>query len=277
MSLKITTLIENQQGENLSLEYEHGLSVFIENDNTKLLFDTGQSEKFIRNADKLNIDLKTLNYVVLSHGHYDHSGGFKYLADNIGNSFKLIINSRFSYPKYGFNGLSYEYLGNNFQPGFINEKNIEINYADKDINYIKPGIFTVSNFDRIFDCEKLNKRFYLKVNEEYVLDRFSDEIAICIETQKGLIVLVGCSHPGLMNILETISKRTGKKIYGVMGGSHLVEADEGRLDSTIKYLKNKDIQLIGLSHCTGSDAVLKLQSEFKGRFFYNSTGKSVII
>lgn len=82
MTVKITTLIENNS-DNPSLHSEHGLSFYIQVDNTNIIFDTGQSGKFIENADKLNIDLKQTDYVILSHGHYDHSGGFISLIKEI--------------------------------------------------------------------------------------------------------------------------------------------------------------------------------------------------
>lgn len=95
MSLRITTLIENNSDENNTLISEHGLSLYIEIDEIKILFDTGQSGDFIKNADKLKIDLNNLNYVILSHGHYDHSGRFRKLVENTKNSFKLIVGNRF--------------------------------------------------------------------------------------------------------------------------------------------------------------------------------------
>jgi Metal-dependent hydrolases of the beta-lactamase superfamily II len=82
-----------------------------------------------------------------------------------------------------------------------------------------------SNFERTNDFEILNKKFYIKKSDEYVLDDFSDEIALGIKHEKGLVIVLGCSHAGLVNILETIGKRTGMPIYGVVGGSHLIEAD----------------------------------------------------
>jgi len=100
MNLKITTLIENNPDDNNLLSSEHGLSLYIEIDEMKILFDTGQSGDFIKNAEKLNVDLSNLKYVVLSHGHYDHTGGFRNLVDKIGNSYKLIAGKDFFNNKY---------------------------------------------------------------------------------------------------------------------------------------------------------------------------------
>ncbi|WP_297418282.1 MBL fold metallo-hydrolase [Clostridium sp.] len=273
MSLKITTLIENNSDKNNILYSEHGLSLYIEINEKKILFDTGQSGDFIKNAEKLKIDLNDLDFVVLSHGHYDHSGGFGKLAENINISFKLIIGSGFFNKKYKLiEDEKYKFNGNSFDEEFINQTNISVTNIDEDILNITEDVMVFLNFERKNDFEFLNRKFYVKKNDEYVLDDFSDEIVLGIKHEKGLVIIVGCSHVGLVNILETIIKRTGMPICAVVGGSHLIEADEQRLNNTINYLKEKNIRIFRLSHCTGNSAVEKLKSEFGKRFVYNDTG-----
>ena len=113
--MEITTLVENSQGEHTGLVVEHGLSFLIESETTSILFDTGQSDAFIRNAQKLQKDLSRVEHVVLSHGHYDHSGGFRSFVGHAGaGSFKLWTGEGFFTPKYGKFNSSYQYLGNDF-------------------------------------------------------------------------------------------------------------------------------------------------------------------
>lgn len=100
MSVNITTLIENSPGEHHALHAEHGLSFFIEKDDHKFLFDTGQSGRIIENAAQLRIDLTSIEYVVLSHGHYDHTGGLQALT-TITKDFNLILGQGFFDQKYG--------------------------------------------------------------------------------------------------------------------------------------------------------------------------------
>lgn len=95
MRLRITTIIENNPANDALLCNEHGLSLYIETDGFNILFDTGQSGNFIENAEKLNVNLNTVDYVVLSHGHYDHTGGFTKLVKKVGSSFKLIVGDKF--------------------------------------------------------------------------------------------------------------------------------------------------------------------------------------
>ena len=276
MILKITTLIANNSDENNILLSEHGLSLYIETDEIKILFDTDQSGEFIKNADKLKIDLNNLDYVILSHGHYDHSGGFKKLVENTGNSFKLIVGNGFFSKKYKLlESNEYKFNGNSFDEKFINMNNISTKYITQDLFNITEDVMLFSNFERNTDFEVLNKKFYIKQNDQYVIDDFSDEIVLAVKTEKGLVVIIGCSHVGVVNILKTIIKRTGLGIYCVVGGSHLIEANELRLNNTIEFLKENDIQVLRLSHCTGENAIRELQYEFGNKFVYNNTGNSI--
>lgn len=276
MSLKITTLIENNSDINNVLINEHGLSLYIEINEKKILFDTGQSGDFIKNAEKLKINLDDLDYVILSHGHYDHSGGFVKFVENSNTSFELITGNGFFNKKYKLiEDESYKFNGNSFDEKFIVQNNIFIKSIDQDIVYIAKDVMVFSNFERTNDFEILNKKFYIKKNDEYILDDFSDEIALGIKHEKGLVIILGCSHAGLVNILETITKRSGMPIYGVIGGSHLIEADKLRLNNTINYLKEKNIGIFRLSHCTGYKAVGRLEDEFREKFIYNNTGNVI--
>lgn len=134
-----------------------------------------------------------------------------------------------------------------------------------------------SNFNRSNDIKHINKKFQIKQDEDYVVDDFSDEIVLVVKHEKGLIVIVGCSHVGIVNILETIIDRTGMTIYGIVGGTHLVEADEQTLKDAINYFKEKDIHILAMSHCTGKGAIEKIKYEFKDKFIFNNTGNIIKI
>ncbi|SHG91625.1 MBL fold metallo-hydrolase [Tepidibacter thalassicus] len=267
---KIITLMDNYSKEKKFIS-EHGLSMYIEKDGVKILFDTGQSKNFTINSRLLNVDLSNLDFVVLSHGHYDHTGGFRYLVENFKSEYTLFVGDKFFNEKYSYNGENYRFSGNNFDLKFLVENNININIVKKDIVEICKDVFIVKNFEASSGFEKINKRFYLKENGEYNIDNFDDEIAIVIKTEKGLVVVVGCSHIGIVNILSTIRDRFKQRIHMVLGGSHLKEADSNRIDMTIDYLKNEKIDIVSLCHCTGDEAIEKLlDSGIK--FLKNSVG-----
>ena len=275
MALKITTLIENTKGEHLALKSEHGISFFIEKDEHKLLFDTGQSGTFLENAEQLQIDLSDLEYVIISHGHYDHSGGLQALM-GIAKKFELIIGDGFFNKKYGYKNNSYEFLGNNFNEEFLIKKRIPYRFVKNEIYEILPGLYVITNFPRIYKDEVINTRFKLMEDGKFVNDPFNDEVLVAIDTPEGLVILLGCSHPGMKNMLDSTRNLLKKPIYAVLGGTHLVEANDNSLDISMDYLNKGDIKVIGVSHCTGQKAMTDLRIS-NDRYFHNSTGSSLII
>lgn len=275
MVLKITTLVENNIGEHLALKNEHGIAFYIEKGNHKLLFDTGQSGIFLKNAEQLRLELTDLEYVVLSHGHYDHSGGFKDVA-NAAHDFELVVGEGFFNEKYAYRNNSYEFLGNNFDESFLVDHKIRYRVISESLTKLAPDIYVVTNFNRTHKDEIINPRFKLLKDGKFISDPFNDEILVAIDTQHGLVVLLGCSHPGMKNMMDSVKNLLGKPIYAVLGGTHLVEAQQGSLNESLSYLNNSDIQIIGVSHCTGDIASEALRVSNR-RYFHNRTGSSLII
>ncbi len=275
MTVQITTLIENRAGEHHGLQHEHGLSFFIEKDGSSILFDTGQSEKFIKNAEQLKVDLCSLDHVVLSHGHYDHSGGFRSLVE-LTDSFTLTTGKGFFNEKYGCKDNSCEYLGNNFNEEFLKDKGITYRYVSQQCTEIVSGVYVITSFPRIHADESVNPRFKVRKDGTLLPDHFDDEVLLAIDTDPGLVVLLGCSHPGMKNMLDWAVKQIGRPLYGVLGGTHLVEADEQGLKLSLDYLKNTELKVIGISHCSGESAIENLSSS-EERYFQNHTGSTLFV
>ena len=273
--VRITTLIENSPGEHHGLSTEHGISFCVEKDGRKIIFDTGQSGAFLKNAAELAIDLSDAEHVVLSHGHYDHSGGFRSIA-GVAKDFTLWTGEGFFTPKYGFKKGACEFLGNNFDESFIREAGIKHRTASAPLEEIAPGIFILADFPRIHPDETINPRFVLEKNGAFEPDAFNDEILLAVETKAGFAVLMGCSHPGMRNMLDAVKKRLKGPIAAVLGGTHLVEARGPVLEKSLDYLKNARIPFIGMSHCTGKEGMERLEAECPG-FFRNATGTSLLL
>ena len=277
MPLKITTLIENHPGDNPNLIYEHGLSLYIETDQLNILFDTGQTGEFVKNTAVLKCPLNKLDYVIISHGHYDHSGGFKTLMPYLNKNTKLIIGDEFFNQKYKLlaNGI-YKFNGNSFSEEDLDEKQIEYIKIKDDVYHLNEHIDIYKNFHMHNNFESIPAKFKIKHANEYINDTFPDEIALGIKTSQGLIVTVGCSHRGIVNILEAIKSQSSLPIIGVIGGTHLVEADEQRISKTLKYLDTLPLEFIACSHCTG-EAIVKIKEHFKDKFIFNCTGNIIEI
>lgn len=271
--MRITTLIENELGQRNDLESEHGLSLYIEVDGKNILFDTGKTGRFIDNAKKLGIDLKKLDYVIISHGHYDHSGGFKRLIEETNPDIKLFIGSGFFGEKYGLRESgNYEYTGNSFDEEYLKTYNIPVEYVKTDILDITENLSIVSNFDRSQEFENTNNTMFLKENGKYKIDTFLDEISLSIKTEKGLVIVVGCSHVGVVNIMDTIAKRKERDIYALLGGTHLVNEDEEQIDKIIEYFQEKSIKIICACHCTGEQGKKGLKEKLEEKYICNGTG-----
>ena len=272
--MKITTLIENKSSSREGLEIEHGLSLYMEVDGKNILFDTGQSGNFIDNAKSLDIELKNLDYVIISHGHYDHSGGFERLIEEINPNIKLFVGEGFFNRKYSLmENKDYEYIGNPFDEDFLKENNIPTEYINKDVINITENLLVFTNFNRDREFDNANETtMYLKEDGKYKKDMFLDEISLGIKTDKGLVVVVGCSHVGIVNILNTIIQRTNMNIHSLIGGTHLVKEDDEKINKVIEYLREKDIKIIGACHCTGKQGETMLSQQLEDNFINNNTG-----
>ncbi len=258
--ISLKTIIENSGSENHSLINEHGLSFFISLNNKNYLFDCSGSDNFLKNAKKMNIQLNSLETVICSHSHYDHSSGFIPLV----NEYKiktLITGKGFFNEKYAFDGVKYTYLGCGFDKEFLAKNNIE-HIECETLLKLEENFFVIGDFKRKYEFEKIQDRFVIKKANNFVKDDFSDEISLVIVGEKGLSVITGCSHPGILNILSSIKNTFNKDIYAVYGGTHLVEADEKRCIKTLDEMKQLGVKILGVSHCSG-ELVINLAKQRK--------------
>ena len=274
--LRIVTLVENSPGEHKGLAYEHGLCFHIETGDNSLLFDVGQSDAAVRNAAKLRIDLQAVRSVVLSHGHYDHSGGLRALAATT-TRFELVTGSGFFEAKYGERNGAYEYLGNDFDADWLGDAGIALATLDAPVRKLAPGIHAITRFPRVHPDEIVNPRFKVRVNGALLSDTFADEVMLTVDTPKGVVAMLGCAHPGVKNMLDAASTRLDRPIYAVIGGTHLVEASHDSLQLTLQYLQQKNIAVIGASHCTGAEGMGCLTTAFGDRYFHNRTGSTLFL
>jgi len=260
--MKLTVLTENTASR--IFYAEHGLSYLIEHDNQVILFDTGHSDVFLRNAGLLEIDLdKVVDFIVLSHGHWDHGNGLRFIENKI-----LIAHPNAFVKRFRRNGA--ENIGLDLNSEAVEDKFRLI--SSSGVFQISANILFLGEIPRANNFESQTTDF---VDELGVDDFVPDDSALAIIQDKKLIIISGCAHSGICNICEYAKKVTGiSTILAVIGGFHLKQADE-QTRQTIAYFRNEQISRIIPSHCTELPALLALYSEFKFRQL--KTGQTLTI
>ena len=273
-TLKITTLMDNLPSENKALVNEHGLSVLIERGSKRFLFDCGQGAHTWANARRLGLNVKRIDAVILSHSHYDHAAGFRDLIESGEGGSMLWTGSHFFEPKYAFDGLKYTDLSCGFDEDFLMLGGVS-HCECADVAELDTGVWLVGNFPRRHSFETIPERFVRRTEKGMVHDDFGDEICLALDTKDGLVVQVGCSHPGILNMIETVHERLNRPVYAVFGGTHLVEADEARVRETVASLRAMGLKILGLSHCSGEKAESCIHSDESVRSCHMAVGDSI--
>lgn len=272
MKFKVTTLCENNIGHgSQNLIGEHGLSFYVEADDRRILFDTGQNLGLSNNAEILGIDLSRIDTVVLSHGHYDHSSGLKSLLD-CNTNFTLHAHPDVFSSKVRGAGDGHKYIGIPVDRHAFEQKGIKIQ-LDKDPVSLAAGITTTGEIPFTNDFEAVGSEFYLKNGDDFTADTLADDRALILDTKKGLLVLLGCSHRGVINTLNHVTQIAGRNtIHAILGGLHLGKASDEKLEKIVDHLHTFGLDKIGVGHCTGPKAFVALANEFKERVFLNTVG-----
>jgi 7,8-dihydropterin-6-yl-methyl-4-(beta-D-ribofuranosyl)aminobenzene 5'-phosphate synthase len=270
---RITVLVENT-AYHAGLIAEHGLSVWIETGAHRFLFDTGQGPALGVNARTLGIPLEKTEAVMLSHGHYDHTGGLLHVM-SLQERPTVCAHPAALEPKYAFSpGTSSRDIG---MPPRV--KDLVLSRAD-----LRPvqgpvelggGLFLTGPVPRRTGYEDTGGPFFADASGR-TPDLMPDDQAAFLHTHKGVHVVLGCAHAGVINTLAYILELTGKTpIRAVMGGMHLAAASHQRMDRTVEALREFDIERILPAHCTGPAALARLRQEFPDRCFPFSAGTVV--
>ncbi len=245
--MKITVLNDNAPGQ---LPSEHGLSFLVE-DKKKILFDAGPSDILVRNASALNVNLDDIDTVVLSHGHFDHGNGLLHLKNK-----KLICHPEAFIKRY--RKRDHSYIGLPFsKAGAL--KNFDL-LLTKEPYYINENMVFLGEVPRNNNFEAKKTSFEKKNGED---DFVMDDSGLAIIANEGLIVISGCGHSGIVNMIEHARKTTDNdNIYAVIGGFHLKKAHEVT-PQVIDYLKQENVNYIFPSHCTALPALAQFYNAFE--------------
>jgi 7,8-dihydropterin-6-yl-methyl-4-(beta-D-ribofuranosyl)aminobenzene 5'-phosphate synthase len=250
--VKLTVLSENVAGAGFLAE--HGLSYLIEHKGTHVLFDTGGSDVFLHNASKLNLDIASkVGAIVLSHGHWDHGNGLEYLKGQTLITHPKSFIKRFRKNNGTTVGLAYseEYY----------QKNFKLSISSGPL-LISEGMWYLGEIPRTNNFEAQTTPFVDAANQP---DFVPDDSALAIAHGQSMVLVTGCSHAGISNIISYAQKVTGiKNIKAVIGGFHL-KKDNLQTRKTIEFFKELEIQNIYPSHCVALEALAAFHQEFKNR------------
>ena len=274
MGIRITILCDNLVGH-LVGSGEHGFSAFIETDRGTYLFDTGGGPSVVKNSLSLGKDLRTVQKIFLSHGHYDHTGGLPEVLKIKGrvdvHAHPHVFLDRIAILKEDGKETK-RFVGIPYKKGYL--ESLGANFImNTDFAEVERGMFLTGEVPRKTSFEKPDSRLFSEIEGKTEPDIFLDDQSLTIESEKGSILVLGCAHSGMINIINHVIHKTGKeKFYAILGGTHLDFLTPEQLEASIQALNELDMGKIGVSHCTGMRAAFRLNLEFGDRFFYGGVG-----
>jgi 7,8-dihydropterin-6-yl-methyl-4-(beta-D-ribofuranosyl)aminobenzene 5'-phosphate synthase len=262
---RLTCLIEDTVNRPQLLA-EHGLSILVEAEGEAILFDTGQSDLIVRNAEKMGVDLSGVSKVALSHGHYDHTGGLlevlRLAPEAMVFGHPAILGKKYAREKDG----SCRRTGIPFSRSEVEQwcNGLQLDTVFRDISQ---GVFLSGEIPRETDFEEEEPSFFKDAGDGKQPDSMPDDQALIVDTSQGLVVIVGCAHAGVANTLRHVRERfPDRSISTLVGGMHLSNAPRQRLLRTVEALKEANVCHICAGHCTGWTTNCWLFKEFGNRF-----------
>ena len=270
MEIKVTTLSENTASHGFIAEW--GLSILVEVDGTRILMDTGWGFSAVYNAQLMGIGLDTIDMIVLSHGHRDHTGGLRDILRRRQTPVNVIAHPDIWASKYTRSDKGDEFSGVPFSRELLESAGARFKISKEPVQ-ISESVTTTGEIPMVTGYEIVEDNLLVKHVDDLKPDPLADDLALIIKTEYGLVVILGCAHHGIVNTVRHAQKLTGQDlVYAVIGGTHLYRASLERINNTINDLKEIGVKKIGVSHCTGFPASVRLAEEFPETFFLNNAG-----
>jgi 7,8-dihydropterin-6-yl-methyl-4-(beta-D-ribofuranosyl)aminobenzene 5'-phosphate synthase len=261
-AMKLTCLSNDWLGDYRMLA-EHGFSLLIDLQGEVILFDTGAGSVLERNSRVLELDLRCVQKVVLSHGHFDHTGG---LAQVLSHNPRVEVHAHplLFDTKYREldNGTLHD-IG--YQQSLPQPDKLHLTTNTEPLQ-IAPRAWLTGEIPRATAFESVKKSFVVKRGERLTHDELLDDQALVISTSTGLILIVGCAHAGIINTIRCAMEITSQSHFRlIVGGTHLIDADEKRITATIAAFQQLSFERLLLAHCTGLEALCTIKSSLGER------------
>ena len=259
-TIRITVLVENSVHRQW-LVAEHGLSFHVQSGKHNLLFDTGQTDLAVINSETLRLPLDRVEAIVLSHGHYDHTGGVPAMLEVVPQARVYLHPAAFGKKFSQNSGQSREIGMSDCVVQAIRHRTggfVETTSRTE----IMEGVFATGEIPRANTYEDTGGAFFLDA-EGTRRDPLMDDQALVIDLGRSVVLLLGCAHSGVVNTLDHVRHLTGgKPVSAVIGGLHLGSANEERIKQTIARLRAAQLEILAPAHCTGLPATAKLWQAF---------------
>ncbi|MBN1856612.1 MAG: MBL fold metallo-hydrolase [Dehalococcoidia bacterium] len=272
MKIRISTLAENTASW-VDLLGEWGLSILVDTGDQRILLDTGSSDVTVRNAAAMGVDLSTIDKIVLSHGHFDHTGGLLPVLEAMKKRVEIIGHPDIWGDKYHQDeNKELRYIGIPFTRESMELAGASFRVSSEPV-WITDEIVMSGEVPMVTEYETIDESLYVREAEELIPDPLRDDQSLFLKSDKGLVVILGCAHRGIVNTLRHATKVTGiDSIHTVVGGTHLGLASEEHVRAAVSELRGFGIQRLGVSHCTGLRVACLLAHEFGDKFFFNNAG-----
>lgn len=255
-----------------------GLSLFLElkagSHEEHILFDTNsEAQPILHNLQILDKSLDHVKTIFLSHCHYDHTDGLVGVLDAIAHPVSIVAHTEIFRPCFEINPDGIRHIGMSHQsPTNLEDKGASFNLVNDPLT-LMTGVMTTGEIERITPFEKLED-LYTLTDEETVQDHERDDSAILLNFQEGLVIITGCCHSGIVNTMMHAKKITGvEKIHAVIGGLHLIDASEEKIEKSVGALEDVDWVIAG--HCTGFDGMHRIAEALGDRFEQFHTGSMI--
>lgn len=253
-----------------------GLSMLVEAEGVTVLLDAGPSASTTGNAHVMGIDLSAVDKIVLSHGHNDHTGGLKEVLAKTG-PIEIVAHPDIWSAKYTVRDGRETYIGIPFSRAELEGLGASFTLSKEPV-WISDDIVTTGEIPMVTDYEEIDSNLYVKEAGQLLSDPLLDDLALIVKTERGLVVILGCGHRGMINTLHRAREVTNTELINtVVGGTHLFRSSEERILLTAAALQEFGVQRLGVSHCTGFPAAAILARELGEILLFNTTGTQISI